>query len=619
MHMHRKLITVFILIGLFFSQAAPASEIRFSPRPNKAHLIKWRGWDAQAFKEAKKTKKLILLSLSAVWCHWCHVMDETTYSDPDVISYINEHFIPIRVDSDMRPDIDGLYNQGGWPSTVIILPEGDVIDGGNYIPRDEMLLMLSRAVSAYKGNPQKLLESLRAKKINSTGESLRKDAGPPLEHEIAEIVRLLRSSYDEKYGGFGVSQKFPNPDAIDFLLQEYVRTGDEGIKTMITNTLNNIAENEIHDKTEAGFFRYSTRPDWSEPHYEKMLEVNAGLIRNYALSSIVLKDKTYERTASETTGYIMRNLYDKDTGGFFGSQDADEAYYKSGDRKDLKRPSVDPTIYADSNSQAIISLLSSYAAAGDAGLLSAGRNAADFMLKDLYSKKDGVYHYYSKGMRHMPGLLADNVLFGTALIELYNLTGERKYMNTAGEIAGFVAGKFYDKKNRRFRQSIIRTIRPSAPAGLEEFYGTASNYRAMIFLIRYYHFSRNKDLEPVIKGTLAHFRNIYERYPPSAPLYGTALRWHIKGPVEVVVISDQQKAGNFLERINRVYIPQKVIRVLYLEKDRDVIRKLNYPLEEAVYACAGRKCSEPFYSPDEAAQGIKKFMEGLWETERKSP
>jgi len=192
-------------------------------------------------------------------------------------------------------------------------------------------------------------------------------------------------------------------------------------------------------------------------------------------------------------------------------------------------------------------------------------------------------------------------------------------MHAAGEIAGFVAGKFYDKKNRRFRQSIVRTIRPAASAGPEEYYGAASNYRAVIFLIRYYHFSRDKALEPLIKRTLVHFRNIYGKYPPSAPLYGTALRWHIKGPVEIVVISDKQKAGNFLKKISSVYLPRKVIRVLYLEKDREDIEKLTYPMEEAVYACAGRKCSEPFYSPEEAAQGIKKFMEELWEADRKSP
>src|SRR6058998_4399628 len=79
--------------------AAPLTKFHFSPRANRAHEIKWREWGEDAFREAKETGKPVLLSLSAVWCHWCHVMDETSYSDEGVISFVNEHFIPVRVDN----------------------------------------------------------------------------------------------------------------------------------------------------------------------------------------------------------------------------------------------------------------------------------------------------------------------------------------------------------------------------------------------------------------------------------------------------------------------------------------------------------------------------------------
>ena len=113
-----------------------------------------------ALEEAKKKNRLILLSLSAVWCHWCHVMDETTYSDEEIISYINEHFIPIRVDADMRPDIDTLYNQGGWPSTAILTPEGEVLTGGTYIPPKEMLSRLKRADAFFRDDKAALADRL---------------------------------------------------------------------------------------------------------------------------------------------------------------------------------------------------------------------------------------------------------------------------------------------------------------------------------------------------------------------------------------------------------------------------------------------------------------------------
>src|SRR5512144_2404081 len=169
----KRLIGIFICFMLAFSPLARADEFRFSPRPNKAHLIQWRSWGADALAEARTRDRLILLSLSAVWCHWCHVMDETTYSDDEVIGFINANFIPVRVDADMRPDIDTLYNQGGWPSTAILTPQGEVISGGNYIPPGEMLGRLKRTAALYSGNRNAVLdriEEIRAmKELRSIG------------------------------------------------------------------------------------------------------------------------------------------------------------------------------------------------------------------------------------------------------------------------------------------------------------------------------------------------------------------------------------------------------------------------------------------------------------------
>src|SRR5512143_192641 len=104
--MLKKILTYSICMILLLEGLVFAEEFRFSPHANKAHLIRWRSWGHEMFDEAQNKDKLILLSLSAVWCHWCHIMDETTYSNLDLIDFINNDFIPVRVDADMRPDID---------------------------------------------------------------------------------------------------------------------------------------------------------------------------------------------------------------------------------------------------------------------------------------------------------------------------------------------------------------------------------------------------------------------------------------------------------------------------------------------------------------------------------
>ncbi|MBI2982976.1 MAG: thioredoxin domain-containing protein, partial [Chloroflexi bacterium] len=101
----------------------------FSPRPNRAHEIHWREWGPDAFRQAKEQDKPILLGISAVWCHWCHVMDETSYSDDEVIRLANERYVPIRVDNDQRPDVNRRYNLGGWPTTAFLSPDGEILHG----------------------------------------------------------------------------------------------------------------------------------------------------------------------------------------------------------------------------------------------------------------------------------------------------------------------------------------------------------------------------------------------------------------------------------------------------------------------------------------------------------
>jgi uncharacterized protein YyaL (SSP411 family) len=512
----KKSVVSIICIILTFHQLAFAADFRFSPRPNKAHLIQWRTWSQESLQEAKKMNRPILLSLSAVWCHWCHVMDETTYSDPAVIAFINKNFIPVRVDADRRPDIDNLYNQGGWPSTVVLTPEGEVMQGGTYILPDEMLPWLSKTVHIFKEGKQQRNETSEERgKASPQGTKGISPDGT----ELLEIIGLIKSSFDDKYGGFGTWQKFPNPDAIDLLLAEYLKKRDPDLKAIIARTLDHMAAGEIYDAVEGGFFRYATRPDWSGPHYEKMLDTNAGLIRNYASAYMVLGESTYRKIMLGDMHYVMTTLFDRKAGVFYGSQDAGEEYYKEKQRKGLKPPAVDKTVYADSNARMITALLAAYDATGNREYLRVSRKTAAFIARKLYTAKDGVYHYYLGRERHTSGLLSDNVLFGLALIDLYNATGERNYIRLADAIAHLVIDRFYDHKKRQFILSPGTTlVTPSATSALLDAHTTIANYRAAILLSRLYHYQKNEGLKKIVDDTLAGFTDTTATFSFSSTL-----------------------------------------------------------------------------------------------------
>jgi uncharacterized protein YyaL (SSP411 family) len=601
----RKFASAVLSVFILVSQAGAAPDFRFSPRPNKADLIHWQEWGGAPFAEAKRLRRPVLLALSAVWCHWCHVMDETTYSDADVIAYINEHFIAVRVDADMRPDIDGLYNQGGWPSTLVLTPQGDVIRGGTYIMPDDMVSWLKSSLAEFS-NARHGTEGKREKKTTRAVETAAKET------DLRRMIGALKSAFDSQYGGFGMGQKFPNPAAIDFLLCEFTRNGDNETKKMITLTLDKMAAGGIHDDIGGGFFRYATRPDWSSPHYEKMLDLNAGLAENYALALLVMRKADYRKVLDKTIGYIVHNLYDRKTGAFYGSQDADEGYYALKKRQGTP-PRVDTTIYAGPNARMITALVAASGATGSKEYLKQAEQAAAFMLRSLYSKKEGVYRYYRNGTGHLPGLLADNALFGNALLDLYNATGDSRYIDAARDMARLLAGKFFDSRQGSFRTSTDTTaLGPSVPGQLMEYNAAFANLGAAVFLMRISAYQEDRKLKGQAARAIAWTRDACNEIGPLAGHCGTALQWQLREPLEVVIITAGEPE-RFLAAVNRLYIPLKVVRVLSPTKDEAAIKLLGYPLRESLYLCSGKRCFASVTEPGKIAAAVRTYMASLKE------
>ena len=90
---------------------------------HKDNPVAWRPWSDAVLAEARETGKPIFLSIGYLACHWCQVMSQESFSDPETAALIHEHFIPVLVDREERPDIDQIYqaastimgHSGGWP------------------------------------------------------------------------------------------------------------------------------------------------------------------------------------------------------------------------------------------------------------------------------------------------------------------------------------------------------------------------------------------------------------------------------------------------------------------------------------------------------------------------
>ncbi|GAC1381375.1 MAG: thioredoxin domain-containing protein [Ktedonobacteraceae bacterium] len=317
--------------------------------------VDWYPWNEEALQKAQSENKPILLSVGYSACHWCHVMAHESFENEDIAALMNQHFVSIKVDREERPDIDAIYmqavqaltQQGGWPMTVFLTPDGRPFFGGTYFPpRDRQYgqqvmpgfprLLLSMA-DAYEHRREDVEEQAQqiTEYLQQRGSSpFRSQGGIPTSEVPLELLntasKALASDFDSIYGGFGSAPKFPNTMSLELLLRVHLHqlTGEiSGSATLPTLeivevSLQHMANGGIYDQLGGGFHRYSVDAQWLVPHFEKMLYDNALLSRIYLHTYLVTNNPFYRRIVEETLNYVVREMVSSE-GGFYSTQDAD--------------------------------------------------------------------------------------------------------------------------------------------------------------------------------------------------------------------------------------------------------------------------------------------------------
>jgi uncharacterized protein YyaL (SSP411 family) len=308
--------------------------------------IHWHEWGEEAFATAQRENKPILLDIGAVWCHWCHVMDRESYDNPEIAEIVNQRFIPVKVDRDERPDIDSRYQvavssisgQGGWPLTAFLTPDGKPFYGGTYFPPDDHYgrpsfkrVLLSIANAYHEKNDDVIEQAKLVEGAISHAESFAGKSGDFSPAVIDAIIKSALKMFDPQNGGFGSAPKFPHPAALDLLIDQYVRSGDEQLRNVFVSTLEKMARGGVYDQLAGGFHRYSVDERWVVPHFEKMCYDNSELLKNYVHAYQATGSDFFADVARDIIRWMDEWLSDREHGGFYASQDADYSMDDDGD------------------------------------------------------------------------------------------------------------------------------------------------------------------------------------------------------------------------------------------------------------------------------------------------
>ena len=481
---------------------------------HKDNPVDWYPWGEEALARAREEDRPILLSIGYSACHWCHVMERESFEDETTAAYMNEHFVPIKLDREERPDLDAIYmeacqamtGQGGWPLNVFLTPEHVPFYAGTYFPPDDLRGMPSwrRVLAAVNEAWQSRRDEIRegsdriARRLQ--GGALLTPSDDPIEaNGLDSAVDALRQHYDAELGGFGGAPKFPPASAIEFLLRR-------GETEMSAHTLRAMASGGIYDQVGGGFARYAVDDHWLVPHFEKMLYDNGLLARAYLHGWQVTGDELFRRVCCETLDWALREMRGPE-GGFMSALDADSegeegrfyvwsldqlrealgeraddaiAWFGAtetgnfegsniltrGDGEppwldDVRRtlydvraervwPGLDDKRLASWNALMIGALADAGATLGRGDYLDAARGAAAFVLERMRADDGRLLRTYKDGQAKLNGYLEDHAYMVEALISLYEATFEPRWFAAARELADFTIEHFGDEESGGF-------------------------------------------------------------------------------------------------------------------------------------------------------------------------
>lgn len=437
--------------------------------------VDWYPWVEEALQKAKTEGKLLLISIGYSSCHWCHVMEHESFEDTTVAAFMNEHFVNIKVDREERPDIDDVYMTAcqlssggscGWPLNSFALPDGRPVWAGTYFPKKKWLEILEYFRKTHAEEREKLVEyaGRLVEGVRDHGiDSIAADASMTFtEDDLHLVARQFKERVDPRMGGRRGAPKFPMPSNWEYIMHYAHRYDDTEAKELLLVTLDRMMMGGIYDQLEGGFSRYSTDANWLVPHFEKMLYDNGQLVSLYAKAYAWTGNTEYLELVRQTIDFV--NTYWSDpSGGFYSSFDADSEgeegkfYVWTKEELDALIPEGrDREIFYASND-----ILSNGNWEDKKNILQRHRRPEDIARQfditvDEYHKIIAGIHQVllkERKKRIAPGLddkilTSWNGLMLQGLIDAYQATGEKSFLDRALQNAKFIAREMMHEDHR---------------------------------------------------------------------------------------------------------------------------------------------------------------------------
>jgi uncharacterized protein len=580
------------------------------------------------------------------------------------------------VDQIYMDAVQAMTGHGGWPMTVFLAPDGAPFYGGTYFPpADRQGLpsfgrLLGAIAEAWRERRNEVMASATdiGSRLNRTAQ-LRASATLLGDQVLWDAFRALLAQADEVHGGTGSAPKFPQPMNWEFVLRFWRRTNDPRAREIAERTLTRMARGGIYDQLGGGFARYSVDGQWLVPHFEKMLYDNGQLASLYLHGWLAFGDPEYRRVAEETLDWILREMTDP-SGGFHSSLDADSEghegkfYVWSADeiraalapdeseaalaywgvdagpnfegknilhvtgepdpariaparrtlleaRSRRIRPGLDDKVLASWNGLACRALAEAGRALPHPDYVAAARRNAEFLLGSM--RRDGrLLRTWKGGQAKLKGYLEDYAMVAGALVELYEATFERRWLDEGRGLADEMLRLFWDESVDGFYDTgidheplIVR------PRNLFDNAVPCGSSAAIEVLFRLAVLTGERRYESVALRAIRPMADLMSRHPGGFGRFLCALDFHLGPVLEIALVwPASDGVAPLVSEVFGRYLPNRVVAGraaddagaaagIPLLEDRDAIEG-----RATAYVCRNDACELPVTDRDALARQL---------------
>ncbi len=533
-------------------------------------------------------------------------------ADPVVVTNVREHFVPVYVDSDRRPEINERYNLGGWPTNAFLTPRGELITGGTYFDVDTFRRLLVRVAQNWSEKRAEVEDAVASIRREAEQRRRARPGGAvPTADTVARIVDLTMDEFDFRFGGFGREPKFPHPHSIELLLAEFRRTGEERLRDAALYTLESLwdpggGRPRLADAG-GGFFRYAARRNWSEPRCEKVLDENAQILSAFLSAHQLTGEARWGAAARSVVAYVRRVLVDPRRRAFRASQSAvdAEAYYALDPegRASAPAPAVDPTVYVGANAQMASAFVKAGLVLGDDATLELGATVVDGLVKRARLRNETLLgHVVEETGAEGPILLASQVYAARALVDTYEALGGPARLTAAATLLDEAHARLLDSVRQACTDTMIELgaegyLRQPIVPLVENAVAADTLMRLAALLDAPAYHARALSLLKVLAGSVDAYGFV------AAPFALAVMRSLSREPV-VIALAGQAGVPEMralVRAAHALYAPFKVVRFLEAERDHARVRALRPLLHGGPVAVVSRGAATavPANDPDD--------------------